>query len=199
MRILGIDPGSRFTGFGCIEVKGNQVSHVASGTLSLAGGRASVDFDQRLLKLFEELDAIIAEHSPQVMVVEKIFFAKNALSALKLGHARGVVLVSGARHALTLAEYSPTEVKQAVTGHGRADKDQVRKMVELVCGRRNFPSNDASDALALAICHARSSLTNSSSEALQAWAAASKRSKKRSKSLSELLAPVIRAQRDRDC
>lgn len=155
MRILGIDPGSRLTGFGCVEVRGREIRHIASGTLRLSSGRGGGAFEARLLKLFDELERIISRHRPSILVVEKVFFAKNALSALKLGQARGVVLVAGARHSLDLAEYSPAEVKQAVTGSGQADKEQVLKMVRLMTGHESFASHDASDALALALCHAR--------------------------------------------
>lgn len=155
-RILGIDPGSRLCGYGCIDVIGNQLQHVAQGTLRLVG-REQTPFEQRLLLLYEGLNAVIQKFKPKIMVVEKVFFAKNVVSALKLGQARGVVLLCGAANSLEVYEYSPTEVKQAITGYGRASKEQISKMVQLLIGKREFETADASDALALSICHAHSS------------------------------------------
>lgn len=156
MRILGIDPGSRLTGYGCIDLVGNQLRAVAHGTLRLSntGGRAEIPLEQRLLSVYEGLSEVIREHRPQVMVVERVFFAKNAVSALKLGQARGAVILTGMIHGLEICEYSPTEVKLSVVGHGRADKLQVAKMVSLLTGQSDFATSDASDGMALAICHA---------------------------------------------
>lgn len=158
MRILGIDPGSRLTGYGCVELAGNQLRHVAHGTLRLTkrSGAAEIPLEDRLLSLYEGLSEIIVQLKPQVLAVEKVFFAKNAVSALKLGQARGAVILTGKIHSLIIAEYSATEVKAAVAGHGQADKDQVAKMVQLLTGQKNFETPDASDGLALAICHAYS-------------------------------------------
>ncbi len=157
MRILGVDPGSRLTGYGCVDVKmRNQIQHICHGTLHLAStnGKATVLLEDRLFLLFEGLSSLIREYQPQIMVVEKVFFAKNAVSALKLGQARGAVLLTGKIHSLTLAEYSATEVKHSITGYGRADKEQVAKMVKILIGQHEFSTSDASDGLALAICHA---------------------------------------------
>src|SRR6266496_1701480 len=127
MRILGVDPGSRLTGFGCIDVlpKGNQLKHVAHGTLRLSntGGRAVIPLEQRLLSIYEGLSGVILEHRPQILVIEKVFFAKNAVSALKLGQARGAAILTGMIHSLSIVEYSASEIKQSVAGHGQADKD----------------------------------------------------------------------------
>ncbi len=157
IKILGIDPGSRLTGYGCVSVAGGKISAVAHGTLRLAGtsGKQTVSLEDRLLSLFQGLTEVIQQTNPNVLVVEKIFFAKNALSALKLGQARGVVVVCGALNSLEIVEYSPTEVKSAVVGHGGADKEQVARMVEIIIGKQKFDTPDASDALALAICHAQ--------------------------------------------
>jgi crossover junction endodeoxyribonuclease RuvC len=156
MRILGVDPGSRLTGYGCVDLVGNQVRLVAHGTLRLSntGGRAYVPLEQRLLLIHRGLSELIELHRPQILVVEKVFFAKNAVSALKLGQARGAVILSGAIHGLPIAEYSPSEVKAAIVGHGGADKEQVAKMVQLLVGAQKFVTADASDGLAIAICHA---------------------------------------------
>jgi len=157
MRILGVDPGSRLTGYGCIDLMGRQLSLVTHGTLRLSNtsGKAVIPLEDRLLSIFHGLTEVILKFQPKVMVVERVFFAKNAVSALKLGQARGVVVLSGKVHSLQIVEYSPTQVKQAVVGHGHADKEQVAKMVQLLVGQQKFSTYDASDGLALAICHAQ--------------------------------------------
>jgi crossover junction endodeoxyribonuclease RuvC len=156
VRILGVDPGSRLTGFGVVDLIGNQLQHVAHGTLRLSntGGKAVIPLERRLLLIHEGLSEVICKHRPQVMVVERVFFAKNAVSALKLGQARGAAIVTGAIHGVEIVEYSPSEIKAALTGHGGAEKHQVARMVELLIGRREFATSDASDALGIAICHA---------------------------------------------
>jgi crossover junction endodeoxyribonuclease RuvC len=157
-RILGVDPGSRLTGYGCVDLVGNQLQHVGNGTLRLSntGGKATIPLETRLHSIYVGLSEVIERFRPQVLCVEKVFFAKNAVSALKLGQARGVVLLTGKLHGLQIEEYSPSEVKQTVVGHGLADKAQVAAMVGLLLGiqGREFATSDASDALALAICHA---------------------------------------------
>ncbi len=144
-------------GFGCVDRVGNQVKHVAHGTLrilqSLEG--SSDRFADRLLVIHQQLSEVILKLKPQIMVIEEVFFAKNALSALKLGQARGAAILTGKIHGLTIEEYAPTAVKRAIVGHGQADKEQVAKMVQLIIGKRTFETADASDALALAICHAQ--------------------------------------------
>ena len=159
MRILGVDPGSRLTGYGCVDWVGRYLRPVTHGTLRLSNtsGKATVPLEDRLLLIFEGLSKVIKDYKPQIMVVERVFFAKNAVSALKLGQARGVVVLTGKVHSLEIVEYSPTQVKQAITGHGQADKEQVAKMVQILVGKQEFKTADASDALALAICHAHSS------------------------------------------
>jgi crossover junction endodeoxyribonuclease RuvC len=158
MRILGIDPGSRLTGYGCIDLVGNQMVHVASGTLRLSntGGKAVIPLEERLLSIHDGLSKVIREFKPQVMAIERVFFAKNAVSALKLGQARGAAILTGMLHSLKIFEYSASEVKAAVVGHGQADKNQVARMVKILIGEREFTTSDASDGLALAICHAQS-------------------------------------------
>jgi crossover junction endodeoxyribonuclease RuvC len=196
MRILGVDPGSRLTGFGCIDLIGNQLRHVAHGTLKLAStsGKATVPLEERLLLLYEGLTAVIEKHRPQIMVVEKVFFAKNALSALKLGQARGAIVLTGRMHGLSIVEYSPNEVKQAVVGQGHADKNQVAKMVQLLIGKREFETSDASDGLALAICHAHAAKTIGSggTDYANALKAASGSRPRKSRSLAESLAHAVK-------
>lgn len=157
VRILGIDPGSRLTGYGCVDLVGNQIRHVTHGTLRLSntGGKATIPLEHRLLWLHEGLLKVIDEFSPTIMVVERVFFAKNAVSALKLGQARGAVVLSGAIRGLEIVEYSPTEVKSAVVGQGHADKEQVARMVQILTKCGEFATSDASDGLALAVCHAQ--------------------------------------------
>jgi len=151
MRILGIDPGSRRTGWGIVDHQRAQSVYVASGTLALGEGD---ELSQRLLRLASGLEAIISEHRPEHCAVERIFSARNAHSALVLGHARGVILLTAARLNLALHEYAATEVKRAVVGAGRASKDQVNKMVGVLLNRREPYQEDESDALAVALTHA---------------------------------------------
>lgn len=160
MRILGVDPGSRLTGFGCVDLLGNQIRWVRHGVLRLSntGGKAVIPLHERLLSIHRGLDELIRELQPQVLVVEKIFFAKNALSALQLGQARGTAILSGAIHGLEIVEYNPSEVKSTVTGHGNADKEQMAKMLNLLLRCEEFATFDASDALGLAFCHAQRSV-----------------------------------------
>ncbi len=171
VRILGIDPGSRLCGYGVVDCdpRMKRITHVTHGTLRLSntGGKAVIPLERRLLSIYEGLTRVIEEYRPTILSVERVFFAKNAVSALKLGQARGAVILSGAIHGLEIAEYSPSEVKSAIVGHGQADKFQVAKMVEVLLGRQTFATSDASDGLALAICHAqmvqlRSSMTHDS-------------------------------------
>lgn len=152
MRILGLDPGSQFTGFGCVDRTGRSLRAVAHGVLSLGDG----PHEGRILKLYEELSKIIKDLKPGSIVIEKVFFAKNPLSALKLGQIRGVLLLCAAQSGVECVEYSPNEVKQALSGHGHTTKDQMAKMVELFVGQQHFARSDASDAMSLALCHALS-------------------------------------------
>jgi crossover junction endodeoxyribonuclease RuvC len=161
MIILGVDPGSRLLGYGCIEKIGNQFRVVTHGTVQLYHKEyKNIPVDEttpsRLKEIHEKLSEIIRTYKPQAMAVEKVFFAKNAVSALKLGQARGVVLLTGALHDLEIHEYSATEVKGMVTGYGRADKEQVAKTLKLILGQQDFETLDSSDALAIAFAHALS-------------------------------------------
>ena len=158
MIILGVDPGSRLLGYGCIEKTGNQYRVITHGTVQLYHKEyKNVPVDEttpsRLKEIHEKLSEIIRTYRPHIMAVEKVFFAKNAVSALKLGQARGVVLLTGALHDLEIHEYSATEVKGMVTGYGRADKDQVAKTLQLILGQQEFQTQDSSDALAIALAH----------------------------------------------
>jgi crossover junction endodeoxyribonuclease RuvC len=151
LRVLGIDPGSSVTGFGVVERRGSRVVHVAHGTLRTQRGAALAD---RLAAIQTGLSAAIAEHRPQVVVVERIFAGRSARSALVLGHARGVALVTAALAGLSVLEYTAPEIKLAVVGTGAAEKRQVQAMVSRLLGLAAAPALDAADALAAALCHA---------------------------------------------
>ena len=151
MMILGIDPGSRLTGWGLVEHSGNRSTHLASGTIRLGNGAA---LPQRLLTLTEGVERLLEQYDPRHCAIEQIFTAKNARSALVLGHARGVILCAMARRGVTLHEYSATQVKQAVVGVGRASKSQIQLMVGALLARKGAYQEDEADALAVALTHA---------------------------------------------
>lgn len=152
MRLLGIDCGSERTGYGVIDSDGHQHRMVAAGCIRTL---PRDPFDRRLLTIAVGLRQVITEHRPEYAVIEEVFFAANARSALKLSHVRGVALLVAAESALTVAEYSALEVKKSVVGFGRAEKAQVQMMVASVLGlAAPLESEDASDALAIAMCHA---------------------------------------------
>lgn len=154
MKILGIDPGSLITGYGVVESTGaGKLLHVSNGSVAVSG---SLPLSERLLAISTALTSLIEEHTPDAVAVESVFFAKNARSAIMLGHARGVVLLSAASAALEVFEYAPRSVKQAVTGYGNATKDQVQKMVQMLLSIPAAKNADAADALAIAICHINS-------------------------------------------
>ncbi len=155
VRILGIDPGSRITGYGVVDFHQNQARHVASGCIHLGGG----DLTARLRAIFDGITEIVDSEGPAELAVEQVFFHRNAASALKLGQARGAALMAGVTKGLPLYEYSPTQVKQAVTGRGHAPKDQVQHMIKILLCLRDLPASDAADALAVAICHGHTSQT----------------------------------------
>jgi crossover junction endodeoxyribonuclease RuvC len=158
MRILGIDPGSRITGYGIIEKVGNRLIHLDNGAIftDTAG-----DFPQRLHRIYAGLADIIDRYRPEAVAIEQIFFSNNVQSALKLGQARGAAIVAGVAAGLPVHEYTALQVKQAVVGHGRAAKEQVQQMVKVLLGLPEIAQADASDALAVAICHAHSATIRS--------------------------------------
>lgn len=151
VRILGLDPGLRHTGWGVIDAQGNRLRIVADGTIHTT---ASASLAERLAELYEALSAVIAAHDPHEAAVEETFVNKNPHSTLKLGQARGVVMLAPARAGLPVAEYQPTLIKKAVVGTGTAKKDQVGMMVRTLLPGCRLDSADAADALAVAICHA---------------------------------------------
>ena len=151
MRILGIDPGSRITGFGVVNVLRNgKVVYVASGCVRVAKG----SLGDRLKIIYDGVAEIIHTYQPTIIAVEKVFLARNADSALKLGQARGAAITAGANHALPVAEYTARQIKRTVVGGGAADKRQVQHMVKALLELSGTPQADAADALACAICHA---------------------------------------------
>jgi len=150
VRILGIDPGSLATGFGVIEVDGATTRPIAWGVIRTAG-----EHSDRLRKIFADMSALIAEHCPDEIAVERVFVHRNADSALKLGQARAAALCASFNRDLSIHEYAPRAIKKAIAGSGAADKEQVGTMVRLLLGLRDAIEADASDALAIAICHSQ--------------------------------------------
>ena len=149
MRVLGIDPGSRVTGYGVVDADRGGVRYVASGSITTTRG----PFAGRLADIYSGVAEVIAGHAPDVLAIEEVFFAKNAQSALKLGQARGVAIAAGVAAALPVHEYAPRAVKLAIVGSGRGTKAQVQYMVRALLGLDAEPPSDAADALAVAICH----------------------------------------------
>lgn len=154
-RILGIDPGSRITGYGVIESDGRKSVHIASGCIKL--GQSGLP--ERLGEIYRAVSQVILEYGPTEMAVEEVFMSKNPSSALKLGHARGAAICAGVMAGLEIAEYAPRRIKQAVVGTGAADKEQVQHMVKLILQLQEKLTADQADALAVAISHAHSSST----------------------------------------
>ncbi|MFM1896822.1 MAG: hypothetical protein RLZZ385_1896 [Pseudomonadota bacterium] len=148
--ILGIDPGSRITGYGLVNANGNKLQYVDCGCI-----RTDDDsLPQRLRQIFDGICAVIERHAPQQAAVEQVFMGRNAASALKLGQARGSAVVACLHHDLPLEEYSARQVKLALVGRGGAEKQQVQHMVKAILGLQETLQEDAADALAVAICHA---------------------------------------------
>lgn len=154
MRVVGIDPGTATTGYGVIEESAGRLILISFGTICTPSDMA---MPQRLLELHDRLIELIALHAPETAAVESLFFQKNVRTALSVGQARGAVLLALAESRLPVSEYTPLQVKQAVTGYGGAEKRQVQTMVRTLLGLAEFPKpDDAADALAVAICHAHS-------------------------------------------
>lgn len=151
--ILGIDPGSRLTGYGVVNAVGNRLEYVTCGCLRLGTG----SHGERLKLIFDGINAIIQEFSPQEAAIEEVFLGKSVSSALKLGQARGSAMIACLNSELPVAEYSPRKVKQTIVGNGNADKIQVQHMVKVLLGISGKLQEDAADALAVAICHANTS------------------------------------------
>ncbi len=153
VRVLGLDPGSRRTGFGVIDCRGGELTVVAHGCLNVSGASPAA----RLRIIFEGLQALVSEHHPHEVAIERVFVSRNADSALKLGQARGAALCA-VPPAVPVFEYAPRAVKLAVVGSGAAEKFQVAHMIRVLLALRESPGADASDALAIAVCHAHARL-----------------------------------------
>ncbi len=150
-RILGIDPGLKHTGCGIVERVGKELTYLNSGTIDTD---VKMKFPHRLLKIYNEVEKVILQYKPDAIAVEQSIYAQNVQIALKLGHARGMVILAGARNNLEIGEYTPKKIKSSVTGNGNASKEQVKFMVANLLGiTPNMLSFDSSDALAAAICH----------------------------------------------
>ncbi len=147
---MGIDPGSRYCGYGIVDGSGSQLSYVTSGAIAPASGSSTAE---RLNDIYVGILRVIDDYGPSVVSVEEMFFAKNARSAIKLGQSRGVVILAAAQRGIPVSEYAPTRVKLALTGKGRAGKEEMAKMLSYMLGVSEFRSTDESDALAIAICH----------------------------------------------
>ena len=151
MRVFGIDPGSVRTGYGCVDSDGRRHRMVACGVVRASVGAT---FPDQLSIIFREVRALIAEVGPDCVAMESVFHSVNARSALKLGHARGAAMLAAVESGVPVVEYTPAEIKRAVVGYGRANKDQVQEMVVRLLNLEGKPGSDASDALGVAICHA---------------------------------------------
>ncbi len=150
MLVLGVDPGSRVTGYGLIEKRNNKLFFVHSGRIRSSG---KIPFYDRIHNIFQSMTEIMDDYRPQEMAIEDVFYAKNVQSSLKLGHARGAVLIAAVRCGLRIFEYTPLEIKKSVVGYGRASKEQVQSMVRIILKLEEDLDLDISDALAAAICH----------------------------------------------
>ena len=157
MRVLGVDCGGEFTGYGVVEGDGRGLRCVVSGAVRLSPKEA---LELRLKKVYDELTALLEEHRPEVVAIEDVFYSVNAKSALKLGHVRGVAMMAAAQAGLSVVAYAPLAIKSAVVGYGRAEKSQVQTMVMRLLHLDALPQPaDAADALAIAICHINTAAT----------------------------------------
>lgn len=154
MIIMGVDPGFAITGYGIVKYEGNKFTAVDYGVITTKSG---IPLAERLLQIDMHMDMLIKEYRPEAISVEELFFNKNIKTAIMAAHGRGTVLTAAARAAVRVFEYTPLQVKQAVVGYGRADKNQIQQMVKAMLNLKEIPKpDDASDALAVAICHGHS-------------------------------------------
>ncbi|MEA3328534.1 MAG: crossover junction endodeoxyribonuclease RuvC [Candidatus Omnitrophota bacterium] len=150
MKILGIDPGSVITGFGLIEVDKPKIQPITYGEISTS---KNLDFPRRLKHIYSKICGIIAKNRPDVVAIENIFLSKNFKTAVKIGEAKGIAILAAANHEIDVVEYAPRRIKESITGYGQAGKPQVQKMIVNLLGLSQPPDENASDALAVAICH----------------------------------------------
>lgn len=152
MIILGIDPGIAIVGYGVIEYVGNSYKTIEYGCITTD---PKYDFPQRLKIIYDEMIDIIDTYKPEDMAIEELFFNKNTKTALKVGHARGVIVLAAVNSGLSIYEYTPLQIKQGIVGYGRAEKQQIQEMVKMLLNLKKIPKpDDAADALAVALCHA---------------------------------------------
>lgn len=158
MRIIGIDPGTGILGFGVVDAKNGKSTLVTAGVIRTP---AHTPLDERLEEIFDGLTEIIAETKPDIMSIEHLFFARNVTTAMSVSHARGVAMLAGRKARLPIAEYTPMQIKQTLTGYGKADKKQMQEMVRMQLNLKEVPKpDDAADALAAAITHQMMSRIN---------------------------------------
>lgn len=157
MRILGIDPGSRVTGYGVIEIDGNRLRHIDNGIIAT---NPDAPLSARLKTIYDGMIEVIARHQPEAVAIEQIFLARNPQAALVLGHARGTAMVAAVNAGLAVHEYTALQVKCAVVGYGRAEKTQMQQMVKVILNLPAIAREDAADALGVAVCHAHSHSLN---------------------------------------
>lgn len=154
MKILGIDPGMAIVGYSLVEFDGNNCMLLASGSIQTSKGEREA---ARLLEIYNDMTTIIEKYKPEVAAIEKLFFFRNRTTVMPVAHARGVILTVLEAHGVPIYEYTPMEVKQVLTGYGRADKKEVEHMVKLYLNTENLPKlDDTVDSIAIAICHSRS-------------------------------------------
>ena len=154
MRILGIDPGFAITGYSIIDYEGNKFKLVDSGAVTT---KAGVSFPIRLTKIYDDISMLIDEYKPDAISVEELFFNNNVKTAINVAQARGVILTVGCKKNIPTFEYTPLQIKQSVTGYGRADKIQVQRMVKMILNEEKLPKlDDITDSMAIGICHAHS-------------------------------------------
>ena len=159
MKALGIDPGTATTGYGILEGEADSLKVIDYGCIKTSSRETA---HSRLAKINKDLKKLISKHKPNCIVVEKLFFGKNARTAMSVGQARGVILLAASQAGVEIAEYTPLEVKMALTGYGRADKNQIQQMVKRLLKLKTLPKpDDAADALAVALCHINSDGFNS--------------------------------------
>lgn len=159
MRILGIDPGYGITGYAILDYHNNKYNLVVAGAIET---EAFSEFNQRLVDIYNELDNIIKEYKPQRMAIEDLFFNNNIKTGIKVAEARGIMLLAAKQNGLEINEYTPLQVKQGVTGYGRATKTQVKKMTQSILGIKKMPGlDDVNDSIAIAVCDANAGNTKS--------------------------------------
>jgi len=155
LKILGFDPGLAILGYGIVYKEGQSIKPIDWGVILT---KAGISLPERLEKLYVEITDLIRAHKPDAVAIEELFFNKNVKTAISISHARGVIMLAPSIARIPIYEYTPLEVKQAVTGYGRAQKNQIQQMTKLLLNLREIPKpDDAADALAVAICHAQSS------------------------------------------